>query len=285
MNGNVREELSDFLKNAFANMRAVTVNLDSFVITLYVVLPSGGENSIEVYHYQLNQRLESFVEAILGRVEREVSSVGGGTFCVRVDQYGGRYTIPMGDHPAAIMHRKGAHGGDLHTENPAALFVSAMIQDKIQSHQHIQELMRMAVGAQTDAMKSQQQTIREQSETLRSYEKARVEQFGITEKLYSMGHERELEMRRELKNEERKDQALDMFGNAMPQIAAHLMGAKSAPPQDPDLENFAQAFGNVNDEQLQRMIASGVFTDDQIKAIIRLRKSANGNQQSAEAAE
>lgn len=213
---------------------------------------------------------------------------GGGYQGNSYGTYGGGY----GGYGA----RPGYGGGQHYDpQNPIGSFMQAMMRDKELQLAHNERLLDLGVGSQNDINKLMKGVIAEQNETLRSFEKARMESFGTLEELYSKKQERDMALAKELKNEERKDKAIAIVEVAAQGALAHFAGGGKAPaalsaatptpPPDPADTLARGIFDGMDGEQLMALLQSGILNEVQQAGLIHYLKIRQAAQEANEPSE
>lgn len=121
---------------------------------------------------------------------------------------------------------------------------------------------------------------------LRNLEKDRAEHIRITEELATKKHERDLELRREEKHDQRVDKAFEFFEPLAYSVLAKIGGAKALPPQfAPVVQHISSAFGGgkFDGAKLAALVTSGILSAEQATALVEMFKIVQTVQEEAAA--
>jgi uncharacterized spore protein YtfJ len=268
-------------------------------------------DDVEAYEYSPGDSVEELAEEIAQRASQDAQAIGGGSYFVRVDGVTSRWAIsfdgpnvrsassnnqamiPRGassyasggfggggggggggfSRPMMGGGMGGMGGGGYPSENPAAIILQSMVQDKTVQLAHNERLLDLAISGQTDMMRMMKSVVAEQHETLRTYEKERVKSFVLLEEMTSKKHERDMELSKQVKTEERKDKAWGLVEPMALSVAARFFGGKGVPAEmSPIVNMMSSAFSNMDGERLQKIVTSGLFKQEEMMAMMEMFK-------------
>jgi hypothetical protein len=162
-------------------------------------------------------------------------------------------------------------------QSPAAVWMQAMVEDKrilVENQQRLIDAMLSTTEANTKFM---QRTIVEQHETIRTQEKTRVQSFGVLEDLHQRKHEREMELAKEKKTQDRTDMIMDQLADKiMPMgmaMLARWIGGKGIPPEvAPVMGMLQSSFSGMTPDRMMAIMQSGLFQEKEVAALLEMFK-------------
>jgi len=114
----------------------------------------------------------------------------------------------------------------------------------------------------------------------RALEKGRIQGIHLFEEMASRKQEREIQLKKEMRGEEIKDQVIGMLPFIGQSIAARLMGPKAisggesgigvASAAKPLVDMFKGFVGTITPEQLNKFMSDGTFSPEQMQMLFQL---------------
>lgn len=274
------------------------------VKTITVTVESSADGIREVmekFEYASGDDIAELAAAIYACGAKDAETIGGGVYFLRIagddgSRHAMRFTAQLG-HPRDLARAAGVAvvpgmagryvdngNGPVPMPTQAVPYSSMgdpqsipalFIQDKQIQLQHQTQIMEIAISSQQTMMQMANGIMKEQAETIRVMQKESVKGLAVMQELYDKKHEREMQISREKKAEERKDKALEMLEPMAMSVAARFFGAQGVPQGvAPVVGMMANAFKGMTQEQFQALMGSPDLTDDVKKAILEMAKVA-----------
>lgn len=297
----IADDLSKFegwLRSTLERLRQSSPSATSAYVRLEQNQGANNPLDVDGWTVSWNDNPTDLVQAVWDRAEEDAHPMGGASYFVKVDGVPSRWTLRFEGpsmRPAGAMVRAGGGYNDFQPrgpmpgygmghDNPMAHMFGIMAQREQNQTQHVERIMELALSQGETLNKA----FKESQETVRSLERARVDNIGTLEELSQKKHERDLENRKEMKAQEMKEKAFETFVPIGLGVAARFLGAQGISPQAaPILEMLFTAFKDMKPEQLMKIHSSGIFNEQQIIAIMETMKTLDairGEEQQKEAA-
>lgn len=264
----VRTFLSKY-KNSLENEGALVIELYQASV--------GGEEVVETFEYEQGESLEKLVEEVVeAAVEDADGLVTGGKvkYTVKIEGLRGRVTFSL----------KVVAGEDEDLED-----VEDLPNKKgliTQQMRHNEKLMKTSMGIMEKFGNILQKTIHDKDSRINALESVHLEGVKLFAELTQQKHVQDMEFRKLEADERRKEQVVGTLMQGAPMLM-HMIASKvgGAPvpqmQQGPSpLEQMLTGFMNsVTPEQIQALIASGVFRQEQLMSLLEMARAIDEKNQ------
>lgn len=160
-----------------------------------------------------------------------------------------------------------------------------------QQMRHNESIMRMFTTMVDSTTKTMRQQLAEANARVRNFESTQIEQIKVYAELYDQRAKQQMEEKKLLASEARKDEVAGVLMQGLPVLLNKFLGPKlaaaggipatGAPPAplvaEPNpVESMMQGFlSTITPEQLHALMNAGVFRQDQIFGFLEIFKAVN----------
>lgn len=273
-NGTIIEgvtEATQKVKTFLAKYKDSTENEGVLIVELYQAAV-GQEEIVETFELEQGESLDKLVDEILeAAVEDADGLVTGGKvkYTVKVEGLRGRVAFSL----------KVVAGEDDDIED-----VEDLPNKKgliTQQMRHNEKLMKTSMGIMEKFGNILQKALHDKDQRISDLERVHLDGIKTFAELAQAKHVQDMEFRKLEREETRKDQAIGVLAQGAPMLM-HMVASKlgGTPPQGPTpLEQALTHFMNsITGEQIQALMASGIFNQGQLMGLLEMAKAIEEKQ-------
>lgn len=277
-NGTIIEgigEASQKVKAFLAKYKDSTENEGTLVVELYQAAV-GQEEIVETFEYEQGESLDKLVDEILEAATEDADGlVTGGKvkYTVKVEGLRGRVAFSL----------KIVAGDDEDIED-----VEDLPNKKgliTQQMRHNEKLMKTSMGIMEKFGNILQKALHDKDQRIADLEKVHLDGIRVFSEVSQAKHVQDMEFRKLEREEGRKDQAIGILAQGAPMLmsmVASKMGGgpiqQGPTPLEAALTNF---MNSIRGEQIQALIASGIFEQGQLMSLLEMAKVVESQQAQA----
>lgn len=286
------EKVAAFIEKVSASMEAE----GELRVSLSQTTTRSGDLDIYETVFAFDEPLESFVEEIMDAARQDAQGINRGRikYSVKVFGHKGRVTFSL------KLPDRGIDGNAEEFDDVDDLPNRKGIVT--QQMRHTEAFARMVVSGSKETVQTLKELLRDANARIAHLEKTHMDAIKAYEELLNMRQVRDLEFLKVERAEKRKDQVGHILMQGLPIVASKLLGGGAGAiaasvnggantPMEGMLEGFLMT---MNQEQLQKIMASDIFTPVQKAGLMEIiqyvierdearKKAANGSKQPEEA--
>lgn len=247
-----------------------TENEGTLVVELYQA-SVGGEEIVETFEFEQGDSLDKLVEEVLDAAQEDADGlVTGGKvkYSVKIEGLRGRVAFSL----------KVVAGEDEDIED-----VEDLPNKKgliTQQMRHNEKLMKTSMGIMEKFGNILQKALSDKDQRIADLEKVHLDGIRMFSEVAQAKHVQDMEFRKLEREEGRKDQAIGALVQGAPMLmsmVASKMGAKPTGPTPLEmaLTNF---MNSIRGDQIQALIASGIFEQGQLMSLLEMAKVVQSQQ-------
>jgi len=248
-----------------------TENEGTLVVELYQA-SVGGEEIVETFEFEQGDSLDKLVEEVLDAAQEDADGlVTGGKvkYSVKIEGLRGRVAFSL----------KVVAGEDEDIED-----VEDLPNKKgliTQQMRHNEKLMKTSMGIMEKFGNILQKALSDKDQRIADLEKVHLDGIRMFSEVAQAKHVQDMEFRKLEREEGRKDQAIGALVQGAPMLmsmVASKMGAKPTGPTPLEmaLTNF---MNSIRGDQIQALIASGIFEQGQLMSLLEMAKVVQSQQE------